>query len=151
MHIALQLLIGALACVLFAMLVRSLFAGLRALNVYALSLVVTALIYVMFAVRGGACSAQLGLELAGLVLFTLLAVLGRRTPVFLVVGWAGHSLWDLDSAQADGWNGSPLLVSAYLPELRAGAGRIHLLGIQKACSNLSATVIQRERTVRTHK
>jgi hypothetical protein len=95
MHIALQLLIGALCGVLFVLLVRSLFAGSRALTVYALSLVITALIYVLFAVRGGAGSSQLGLEAAGLALFTFLAVLGRRMPAFLVVGWAGHSLWDL--------------------------------------------------------
>ena len=125
MHIALQLLIGALAGVLFAVLVWRLFTGLRALNVYALSLIVTALIYVVFAVRGGASSSQLWLELAGLALFTLLAVLGRRRPVFLVVGWAAHSLWDLilhklmDGMEVPSWYpltclGFDLAVAAYI-------------------------------------
>jgi hypothetical protein len=95
MSIALQLLIGALCGVLFILLVRSLFAGSRALTVYALSLVITALIYVVFAVSGGVGSSQLWLELAGAALFTSCAVQGRKVPVFLVAGWAGHSLWDL--------------------------------------------------------
>jgi hypothetical protein len=95
MHIALQLLAGVLAAVLFIFLVRGLFAGSRALNVYALSLVITALIYVVFAVRGGATGSQLWLELAGAALFTSFAVQGRKVPMFLVAGWAGHSLWDL--------------------------------------------------------
>ncbi|HUQ33023.1 MAG TPA: DUF6010 family protein [Pyrinomonadaceae bacterium] len=95
MDIAIQLVIGALVAVLFILLVRSLFAGTRALNVYALSLVITALIYVAFALRGGAGNSQLWLELAGVALFTSCAVQGRKVPLFLVAGWAGHSLWDL--------------------------------------------------------
>jgi hypothetical protein len=104
MNIMLQLLAGALSCVLFIILMKRVSSSSSSsssarleLKVYALSLVIAALIYVMFAARGGAAhGARLWLELAGLVLFLLFAALGLKvTPAFLAVGWACHAAWDL--------------------------------------------------------
>lgn len=90
-----HLLLGALACAAFIFAVRRL-APQDELRVYAAGLVAAALIYVAFAVAGGAPRAWLAIEFAGLLAFTLLALLGlRRPPLPLALGWAAHALWDL--------------------------------------------------------
>jgi hypothetical protein len=68
-------------------------AGMR---FYAVGLGVTALIYVVFALIGGASGHSLGLEAIGVVLYGGAAWLGFRggTSV-LALGWAMHPVWDV--------------------------------------------------------
>lgn len=65
------------------------------LKVYAIALIVAALIYVVFVLVGGDLT-MLASELLGLVVFGAVAVLGgyRRWPAFLALGWAAHAGWD---------------------------------------------------------
>ena len=63
---------------------------------YAVGLVVTALIYVAFAVIGGAGARSLGLEAVGMVLYCTAAWVGyRRSATLLALGWAMHVVWDV--------------------------------------------------------
>ncbi|HYC31336.1 MAG TPA: DUF6010 family protein [Gemmatimonadales bacterium] len=63
---------------------------------YAVGLVVTALIYVGFAVIGGADARSLGLEALGMLLYCAVAWAGyRRSAAVLALGWALHILWDV--------------------------------------------------------
>ena len=78
------------------------------LRVYGSVLIVTAAYYVVMALARGVMDA-LPLELGGLLLFGLLGVLGFwDRPTLLVIGWAGHALWD--AAFHTGGRG------AYVPE-----------------------------------
>src|SRR5215213_3913751 len=92
MGIVLQLLAGALACVAFIILTRRFGPGLE-LRLYAVALVLAALIYVGFTIRGAPLR-WLVVELAGLAAFTLLAWLGLKFLTLLALGWAAHALWD---------------------------------------------------------
>jgi hypothetical protein len=93
MQIAIQLLTGALACGLLIVLARRLKPG-RELRLYALSLVIAALVYVGFTARGATLK-WLALELAGLAVFTLLAWLGLKvSALILAFAWAAHAAWD---------------------------------------------------------
>lgn len=92
---AVHLLLGALFCAAFISAARRL-APRRELQVYAAGLVAAALVYVVFAVAGGAPGGWLAVEFAGLVAFALFALPGlRRSPLPLALGWAAHALWDL--------------------------------------------------------
>ena len=58
---------------------------------YAIGLGVTALIYVMFPVIGGAGARSLGLEALGLLLYGAAAWIGfRKSTTLLALGWAMH-------------------------------------------------------------
>ena len=96
MLIITHLLIGALACAAFVFAVRRL-APHGELRIYAAGLFAAALIYVVFAIAGGAPGVWLAIEFAGLVVFTLFALpaLKRRSPLLLAAAWAAHALWDL--------------------------------------------------------
>jgi hypothetical protein len=62
----------------------------------AVVLIVAALIYVVFAARAGAGTDWLAGELVGIALYGGIALLGlRRSPWWLVAGWALHPLWDI--------------------------------------------------------
>ena len=62
--------------------------------VYPTILIVIALYYVLFAVMGGSVAA-LGIELIGLIVFALVAVLGfARNPWWIVAGLSGHGAFD---------------------------------------------------------
>ena len=64
--------------------------------VYTIGLVVTALIYLAFAVFGGASARSLGLEALGVLLYCAMAWAGyRRSATILALGWAMHVLWDV--------------------------------------------------------
>jgi len=94
MQIAIQLLIGLLACGALIFLARFLKPE-RELRLYALSLVIAALVYVVFTARGAALK-WLALELAGLFVFTLLAWLGVKvSALILALAWAAHAAWDV--------------------------------------------------------
>jgi hypothetical protein len=95
MATTIQLLFGALSCLVFVLVAR--LAGLkREVRLYATALVAAALIYVGFAVVGGAAISWLALESGGLLLFSLVALLGLRISAWaLVMGWAAHAGWDV--------------------------------------------------------
>jgi hypothetical protein len=62
----------------------------------AVGLVVTALIYVVFALIGRADARSLGLEAVGVGLYGTAAWLGfRRSAALLALGWAMHVVWDV--------------------------------------------------------
>jgi hypothetical protein len=65
-------------------------------SLLAVVLIVAALIYVVFAARGGAGTAWLAGELVGIALYGGIALLGlRRSPWWLAAGWALHPMWDI--------------------------------------------------------
>ena len=137
MQIALQLLLGAASCAVFIVLVRRL-GPKHELKLYAVALIIAALIYVIFTARG-ATFAWLILELAGLLFFTLLALLGLKvSALILAFAWAAHAAWDfllhklLDAAFVPDWYplvclsfdlllAGYLVGQAFLPVKRASA------------------------------
>jgi hypothetical protein len=65
-------------------------------RVYTIGLVVTALIYLVFALVGRASGRSLGLEALGVLLYGAAAWLGfRRSAALLALGWAMHVVWDV--------------------------------------------------------
>jgi hypothetical protein len=67
----------------------------RARCLYAVGLVVAALIYLGFAAAGRASAALLATEALGVAVYGTAAVLGfRRWPSVLALGWATHVMWD---------------------------------------------------------
>jgi hypothetical protein len=94
MHFALQLLLGAVSCLVFIFLAR-LLNPKRELWLYGVALIITALIYVGFTVRG-ATFAWVAIELIGAVVFTVLALLGLKiSALLLAFAWAAHAAWDV--------------------------------------------------------
>ena len=69
----------------------------RELQLYATGLVVAAWIYVAFAALGGAGGRWIGIELGGVVFYSLFAFWGVRRgwAVGLALGWAIHVAWDV--------------------------------------------------------
>ena len=68
----------------------------RERRVYAVGLVVAALIYVVFGVAGGANAQWLALEILGVFLYGAAAWGGLRgRPWLLAAGWAAHVAWDV--------------------------------------------------------
>jgi hypothetical protein len=64
--------------------------------VYAVGLVITALVYVGFGVAGGASAQWLVLESLGVLLYGAAAWGGLRGwPWLLAMGWAAHVAWDV--------------------------------------------------------
>ncbi len=108
MRVALQLLAGAVSCAAFILLARRLAPRVE-LRLYAVGLVVAALVYVGFVARGASLG-WLALELAGLALFALVALAGLKfSHLILAAGWAAHALWDVllhelsEAAFVPGW------------------------------------------------
>ena len=65
-------------------------------RVWAVGLVVAAMIYVGFAIAAQASAHWLLIECLGLLVYGSLAILGLRRGVgWLAVGWLLHPLWDL--------------------------------------------------------
>jgi hypothetical protein len=96
------ILAGALLGGLFALLAGRR-GGAGGVRLFALGLVITALIYVVLALPG-ADRRWLAIEAAGAAVFAGLAWLGARTSLWwLAVGWVAHVAWDvglhLDRAQ----------------------------------------------------
>ena len=89
----LPLLLGAVICGFFIVLARR-FGAQREVWVYAVGLVLAAIIYLGCALRGGESRWAI-LALVAVALFTLSAWLGVRfSTIFLGVGWALHAGWD---------------------------------------------------------
>lgn len=65
-------------------------------RVYAVGLLIAALVYVGFAVAGGASSQRLALECLGVILYGAAAWGGLRGRSWLLAaGWAAHVGWDV--------------------------------------------------------
>jgi hypothetical protein len=89
------LLVGVVAAVGLVRFAHGLGAQ-RARRVYAVGLVVAALIYVGFAVVGRASARWLAAETIGLALYSAAAWAGlRHWPMLLALGWAAHVAWDV--------------------------------------------------------
>ncbi|HEX8846322.1 MAG TPA: DUF6010 family protein [Pyrinomonadaceae bacterium] len=93
METILWLLLGVASAIGFILFARNLGREGEA-RVLAAGLVIAALVYVVFGVSARETNWIL-LELAGLLLFSIVAVLGlKRSALWLAAGWAGHPLWD---------------------------------------------------------
>ena len=89
-----QLILGVVLALLFISFAR-LRGPRREPFIYSIGLIVAALFYVAFS-STGATTQWLMIELIGLVVFTIIAVLGLRVSLwFLAIGWASHVLWDV--------------------------------------------------------
>ncbi len=89
------LIVGALLSLALVGLARRYPRGKERL-VYAVGLVITALIYVVFGVVGGASERWLALEGLGVLLYGGAAWGGMRgRPGLLAIGWAAHVAWDV--------------------------------------------------------
>lgn len=89
------LLLGAVLALALVGLPRMLPPG-RERRVYAVGLVITALIYVGFGVAGGAGVRWLALEIFSVFLYGAAAWVGLRgRPGLLAAGWAAHVAWDV--------------------------------------------------------
>ena len=86
--------LGLLAAIGLVLIARIL-AGRRELLVYGVGLGVTAVEYIVLGLLGGAPTGYLGRELVGALLFAIAALLGRRWPALLALGWTAHVVWDL--------------------------------------------------------
>lgn len=95
MNQMIALLVGAALSLALVGLARRYPPG-RERHVYAVGLVVTALIYVVFGVADGAGARWLALEILGVLLYGAAAWAGLRgRPWLLAVGWAAHVAWDV--------------------------------------------------------
>jgi hypothetical protein len=89
------LLLGAVLALALVGLARMYPPGRERL-VYAVGLVCTALVYVVFGVAGGASAQWLALESLGVFLYGAAAWGGLRgRPWLLALGWAAHVAWDV--------------------------------------------------------
>jgi hypothetical protein len=62
----------------------------------ATALILAAVFYVLFALRGAAGPAWTVVELVGIAAYATMGLMGlRRSPMWLAAGWALHPLWDL--------------------------------------------------------
>jgi hypothetical protein len=89
------LLLGAVLALAFVGLAR-VYPPKRERRVYAVGLVIAALIYVVFGAVGGAGAQWLALEILGVFLYSAAAWggIGGR-PWLLAAGWAAHVAWDV--------------------------------------------------------
>jgi hypothetical protein len=91
----LALILGAALALAFVRLMRT-YPQVGERRVYAVGLIVTALIYVMLGVSGGASARWLAFESLGVVFYGAAAWAGLwGRPSLLAVGWASHVAWDV--------------------------------------------------------
>jgi uncharacterized membrane protein SirB2 len=89
-----QLILGVVLALLFIWFARTR-GPQREPFIYSIGLIIAALFYVAFSVTG-ATTQWFMLELIGLVVFTIFAVLGLRVSLWLLaLGWASHVSWDV--------------------------------------------------------
>lgn len=101
-------LLGVVAAVFLVLLTR-VFLPQREMVVYGVSLVLTAIAYVLFGLHAGAPSDHLALETVGAILYTAAAIIGIRLwPMLLALGWTAHVAWDLFFHVARGAAFAPL-------------------------------------------
>jgi hypothetical protein len=91
----LAVIFGAALALAFVRLTRT-YPPVGERRVYAVGLIVTALIYVMLGVSGEARARWLALESLGVVSYGAAAWAGLRgRPSLLAAGWALHAAWDV--------------------------------------------------------
>lgn len=84
----------------------------RERRILGIGLVIAALFYVAFALRGAAPGRWLAAELAGTAIFGVVAGVGMRfSGWFLALGWGTHVLWDVLLHRSGG--GSTFTPDAY--------------------------------------
>ena len=94
MQTLVEIIIGLFLACGFILFVRRSGSYAREKRLYAIALVVTALIYVGFGLYSGSLRWIL-IELAGVPIYALFAWLGLKRSGWLVAaGWALHPLWD---------------------------------------------------------
>jgi hypothetical protein len=65
-------------------------------RVFAYGLIVAALAYVAFALVGTSTGQWIAIEVFGVLVYGLFAVLGlSRSQLWLALGWAAHPIWDV--------------------------------------------------------
>ncbi|KPQ36516.1 MAG: Zinc dependent phospholipase C [Phormidesmis priestleyi Ana] len=93
MLILLWLILGSVLALIFVTFART--EPTRERAILAAGLVVAAFIYVVLAFAGGS-SDWIGIEMLGLVMYGLAAVLGvYYSSWWLAFGWAAHPVWDI--------------------------------------------------------
>ena len=91
----LALLLGVVLSLVLVGLAR-MYPPVREKGFYAVGLMIAALVYVVFAVAGGAGAKWLAFETLGVFLYGAAAWAGLRgMPWLLAVGWAAHVAWDV--------------------------------------------------------
>jgi hypothetical protein len=90
-----SLILGAVLALALVGLARRYPPG-RERRVYAVGLVIAALVYVGFGAAGGAGGRWLAVETLGVLLYGVAAWVGLRgRPWLLAAGWAAHVAWDV--------------------------------------------------------
>jgi hypothetical protein len=88
--------IGGAQLALVAFLLSRLVRDIAGRALLAAVLIVAAVIYEVFAARGGAGGFWLAAELVGIGLYGTMGLLGvRRSAWWLAAGWALHPVWDI--------------------------------------------------------
>lgn len=94
MQILIELIIGVILAIGFILLARRSVNFTKEKRIYAVGLVVAALIYVGFGVFSDSVAWKI-IELLGVLVYALFAWLGlKKSGWFLAVGWALHVVWD---------------------------------------------------------
>ncbi len=93
MTMTIQILLGIVLALPFVMLAGR---SYQPTHMLATGLLLAALIYVGFAVFGGAESSWIGVELSGVLFYGFFAWLGLKQSIYwLSAGWGLHLLWDV--------------------------------------------------------
>ena len=94
MQILIELIVGAILAIGFLLLARRSKGFAKEKRIYAVGLVVVALIYVGFGLFSDSVR-WIIIEIMGVPIYALFAWLGvKKSGWFLAVGWALHVLWD---------------------------------------------------------
>ncbi|MEL6381919.1 MAG: DUF6010 family protein [Cyanobacteria bacterium J06626_18] len=92
--VLISLLLGLMGAIAFLLLLRTLPQAES--RILAWGLMVAAVIYVGFAVIGDASKAWVGVEIAGVGIYGLFAILGwLYSRWWLMLGWLLHPIWDV--------------------------------------------------------
>ncbi|MGP1385072.1 MAG: DUF6010 family protein [Thainema sp.] len=95
MMVILALLLGLLGAAIFLIICRVVTPETQT-QTLAVGLMVAAFIYIGFAILGQASAAWISVEVAGIAIYGLFAVLGLYSSRWwLMVGWLLHPVWDL--------------------------------------------------------
>lgn len=126
MALVLEVVVGVLFAIACVAVARR-FGPRVEMRLYATGLIITAIIYVLFAIVGGADRYGTAVEVAGLLPFAGITWLGvRYSARWLAIGWAAHAIWDVGLHLVAG---TPPFVPGWYPMMCVGfdffiAGRI---------------------------
>jgi multisubunit Na+/H+ antiporter MnhC subunit len=94
MQTLIEITVGILLAIGFVLLVRRGGSYAKEKQAFAIGLIATALIYVVFGFLSGSVG-WIFTELIGVPIYAIFALLGlRKSGWFLAVGWALHPVWD---------------------------------------------------------